>query len=162
VLVGRTAPLGVLALVLTLAACGSSSDSSDLGTHLEVEGVATTGVALVPPDPTDPAPPIPDPSDATEIDISGTLSCDGAPSGTGVYAATAIQVCADLALRANVFDQIEQSGGQVCGQVYGGPQRASINGSVAGDSVDVTIERNDSCGIQNWEQLEWLLGPPER
>jgi hypothetical protein len=149
-------------LVLLLAACGSSGDSGSAGTHLEIDAVATTGTGLVPPDPADPNPPAPDPSDATEIDISGSVSCDGAPSGTGAYAATAIQICAELASRAGVFDQIEQSGGQVCAEIYGGPQRASITGSIAGQSVDVSIDRSNGCGIDQWQSLEWLLGPPER
>jgi hypothetical protein len=159
---GRTALLGLLLLVSALAACGSNGDASDGGTHLEIEGVATTGTGIAPLDPTDPSTPVPDPSDAPQVDISGSVSCDGAPTGTGVYAATAIQICADLASRQGVFQQIEESGGEVCGEVYGGPQRATITGSVAGQSVDVTVERNDSCGIQDWETLEWLLGPPER
>jgi hypothetical protein len=149
-------------LVLALAACGSSGDTSDGGTHLAIEGVATTGTGLTPLDPADPTASIADPSEATQVDISGSVSCDGAPTGTGVYAATAIQICADLASRAGVFEQIEAAGGQVCAEVYGGPQRASIEGSVAGQSVDVSIDRSDSCGIDSWQSLEWLLGPPER
>jgi hypothetical protein len=149
-------------IVVVLAACGGSGDSSDIGTHLEVDGVATTGAALASPDPSDPDPSIPDPSDAPEVDISGKVSCDGAPTGTGLFASTAVQVCADLAVRADVFQQIEQSGGQVCAEVYGGPQHASISGSVGGQSVDLSIDRSDACGIQSWQSLEWLLGPPER
>ena len=149
-------------MVMALAACASNGDSSDISTHLEVDGVATTGTALVPPDPTDPNPPIPDSSDAPEVDISGTVSCDGAPTGTGTFASTAVQVCADLAVRANVFDEIERSESQVCAEVYGGPQHASISGSVGGQSVDVSIDRSDACGVQSWQSLEWLLGPPER
>jgi hypothetical protein len=159
---GRTAPLGLLLLVVALTACGSSGDASNGGTHLEIEGVATTGTALVPLDPATPNPPDPAPDDATEIDISGSVSCDGAPEGTGVYQSTAIQICADLAVRAEVFDQIEESGGQVCAEVFGGPQHASISGSIAGESVDVSIDRSNACGIQHWQSLEWLLGPPER
>jgi hypothetical protein len=153
-------PLGLL-LVLAVSACGSSEGSSS-GTELEVRGVVTTGTSLVPPDPNDPAPPIPDPSDAQEIDISGTITCGESPSGTGMFSANALQVCADLVARQGVFDQVSSSGDQVCAEVYGGPQEASIKGSIDGESVDVTVQRNNSCGIASWEALEWLLGPPER
>jgi hypothetical protein len=149
-------------MVLALAACGSTGDSRDAGTHLEIDGVATTGTALVPPDPSDPAPPIPDPADAPEIDISGSVSCDDTPTGTGAYAATAIQICGELASRPGAFESAGSSDGQVCAEVYGGPQHASITGSVDGQSVDVSIDRTDACGIQTWQSLEWLLGPPER
>ena len=50
----------------------------------------------------------------------------------------------------------------MCAEIYGGPQHASIKGSIAGQSVDVSIDRSDSCGIDRWQSLEWLLGPPER
>ena len=64
----------------------------------------------------------------------------------------------------NTIDDIGvcEKGSQVCGEVYGGPQHASISGSVGGQSVDLSIDRSDACGIQSWESLEWLLGPPER
>jgi hypothetical protein len=159
---GRTALLGVLVLVLALAACGSSGDASNGGTRLEIEGVATIGSGIVPLDPAHPSASVADPSEAAQVDISGSVSCDGAPTGTGVYAATATQICADLASRQGVFEQIEAADGQVCAEIYGGPQRASITGSVAGQSVDVSIDRSDSCGIDRWQSLEWLLGPPER
>ena len=151
-----------MVLVLALAACGSGGEASDGGTHLEIDGVATTGTGLVPPDPTDPNPTIPDPADATEIDISGSVSCDGAPTGTGAYQSTAIQLCAELVARAGLFDQLQESGDQVCAEIYGGPQHATISGSIAADSVDVSVDRTDACCIQDWQSLEWLLGPPER
>jgi hypothetical protein len=157
----RLALLGLVIAVAALAACGSG-DASASGTHIEVDGVATAGTSLVPPDPTDANPSIPDPSDALEVDISGSVSCNGTPTGTGMFASNAIQVCNDLATRGEMLDEIARDDEQECAEVYGGPQHASISGSVAGTSVDVSIDRSDSCGIQSWQSLEWLLGPPER
>jgi hypothetical protein len=156
----RTAPLGLL-LILALAACGSS-DGSSSGTELEVRGTVTAGTSLVPPDPNDPTPPIPDPSDAQEVDISGTVTCGEVPTGTGIFAATAPQVCADLVARQGVFEQISSNDDEVCAEVYGGPQEATVTGSIDGQSVDVSVDRANACGIADWEALEWLLGPPER
>lgn len=147
-------------MILALSACGGSGDSGS-GTHLDVDGVATTAIAIVPPDPSDPTPEAPDPADAPQIDISGSVSCDGTPTGTGMFQAVAAQVCADLVARQGAFEQADTSG-KVCAEIYGGPQHASIHGSVQGQSVDVSIDRSDSCGIESWQSLEWLLGPPER
>lgn len=168
VLTRRTAV--VLVLVLALAACGSSGDSADdgtspgtgtgSGTRLVVEGTATTGGTAPTPDPNAP-PTIPDPSAATEVRFSGTLTCGGAPKGTGMFAANAIEVCATLAHRPETF---ERSGDdhQVCAEIYGGPQHATITGTVDGRPVDEKVERTNGCGIDRWQSLEWLLGPPER
>lgn len=41
-------------------------------------------------------------------------------------------------------------------EVYGGPQMATITGTLDGQPVDATIDRADACGISTWEDL---LGP---
>jgi hypothetical protein len=164
----RTAPVGLLLVVLLLAACGSSGDTSDggagaRGTHLVIEGTATTATTPVPPD-ANGSPPIPDPSDATEVDISGSVRCDSNPTGTGAYASTVTvaTICADLAKHRGALEQPEPGDDQVCAEVYGGPQHATIRGTVDGAPVDVSVHRTNSCGIDRWETLQWLLGPPER
>lgn len=155
-----------LVVAATLAACSSGSGTTGgTGTQLEIEGVATSGTSFVPPDTSgaDSAPPIPDPSEAQEVDISGTLDCDDArPTGTGMFATNAAQVCLALTQHQGVFSTVGVSDDDVCAEVLGGTQHATINGSVNGESVDVSIDRSNSCGIQDWTKLEWLLGPPER
>jgi hypothetical protein len=169
VLTRRTAPV-VLLLALLLAACGSSGDSADdttsagtgtgRGTRLVVEGVATTGGAAPTPDPNAP-PPIPDPSAATEGRFSGTVTCEGRPKGAGMFATTATEVCATLAHRPDTFAGAGADD-QVCAQIYGGPQHATITGTVDRRPVDEKVDRTNGCGIDRWESLQWLLGPPER
>lgn len=159
------AGLGVL-LVLVLGACGSDSGGpTGSGTHLEIDGVATLGSSSVAPDPDDPKAPIPG-GDATEVDISGTLDCDGSRSvGTGMYSATAVDVCFAVDAQAAVFDQVgvdEEDVDSVCAEVFGGPQHAEIKGVIRGNPVDVSVARTNSCGIQDWQRLEFLLGAPER
>jgi hypothetical protein len=151
-----------LLLLTALGACGSSSDSPQSGTHLEVAGVATLGRGSTAPDPDDPQP-IPGPSDAPEVDISGTLECDGPRSvGTGMYAATAVDVCLTVAGQQAAFAEVGVSEDEVCAEVFGGPQHATIKGAIDGTRVDVEVTRDNSCGIQDWQRLEFLLGPPER
>jgi len=161
VLIRWSAGVGLL-LITAIGGCGSDPGSSTSGTQLEVEGVATIGNGSTAPDPDDPAGPIPGPSDATEVDISGTLECDGPQSvGTGMYTASAVDVCLTLEGRASVFAAIDVED-EACAEVFGGPQHATIKGAVGGEPVDVSVERSNSCGIQDWQELEFLLGPPER
>jgi hypothetical protein len=151
-----------LVLIVVLGACGSNP-ADRTGTELTIDGVSTTGFVAA--DPSGSASgPIPKPGDAIEIDISGSLRCNGHPSGTGMYAANAAQLCGELSGQSTLFDQIadNSSGDKACAEVYGGPQHATIKGTVDGNPVDVEIRRTDGCGIDNWQQLEWLLGPPER
>jgi hypothetical protein len=51
---------------------------------------------------------------------------------------------------------------QACTLVYGGPEKAHVTGTLDGESVDVTIDRTDGCGIADYESLFEALGrkPP--
>lgn len=152
-----------LALLLVLGACGSDSGGpSGSGTELEIEGTATLGSASTAPDPDHPDAPLAG-SGATEVDISGTLKCDGPQSvGTGMYENTAVDVCFTVDAQRATFDEVGISDEDLCAEVFGGPQHAGIRGVIRGESVDVSVARTDSCGIQDWQRLEFLLGPPER
>lgn len=45
-----------------------------------------------------------------------------------------------------------------CTQIYGGPQKARVVGTVAGKRVWTTFARTDGCQIARWNRLSpWLL-----
>jgi hypothetical protein len=47
-----------------------------------------------------------------------------------------------------------------CTQIYGGPQKARVVGTVAGKSVWATFTRHDGCAIGRWDRVSpWLLPP---
>jgi hypothetical protein len=158
-----------LLLVLLAGACDSdSSDGRAAGsstsrptpsttrpavagqTELTVSGVATRAT----PEPT---------AAPTEIPFAGTLDCAAAgATGTGIYATTAVQTCAQIIENRQIFTTAANPDDRVCTEIYGGPQHAKIEGSVDGDRVARKITRTDGCGIADWTALEWLLGPPER
>jgi hypothetical protein len=47
-----------------------------------------------------------------------------------------------------------------CTQVWGGPQKARVVGTVAGKPVRATFTRSDGCEIGRWNMLSpWLLPP---
>ena len=47
--------------------------------------------------------------------------------------------------------------GRQCSQQYAGPEWARIRGVVNGRKVDLTIARNNGCGIADWRALKGLL-----
>jgi LysM repeat protein len=132
------ASAGIAALVL--AACGSAG--TEAATRIEVDASKGSPSAVL------------RPSEAT-------LTCDGTPSGTGFLRAHPNEACA--LVRDGLIQRVaaEQSRARECAQVYGGPQHARITGTIAGDEIDVTVTRADSCGTHDWETLQPLLGDPE-
>jgi hypothetical protein len=51
---------------------------------------------------------------------------------------------------------------RACTELYGGPETAHVTGTLDGEAVDVTITRNNGCGISDYEALFEALGvaPP--
>ncbi|HJS49981.1 MAG TPA: SSI family serine proteinase inhibitor [Gaiellaceae bacterium] len=48
----------------------------------------------------------------------------------------------------------------VCTEIYGGPHRARIVGTVAGKRIWATFTRRNGCHISRWNRLApWLLPP---
>jgi hypothetical protein len=48
----------------------------------------------------------------------------------------------------------------VCTEIYGGPQRARVVGTVAGKRVWTTFTRTNGCEISRWARVSpWLLPP---
>ena len=47
---------------------------------------------------------------------------------------------------------------RVCTQVYGGPERARVTGTLRGRSVEVEVTREDGCGIADYAALFSALG----
>jgi hypothetical protein len=47
--------------------------------------------------------------------------------------------------------------GQACTQIYGGPETATIKGTLHGENVDASFSRTDGCEIERWQTVEPLL-----
>jgi hypothetical protein len=53
---------------------------------------------------------------------------------------------------------LRKTGGDVaCTQIYGGPEVATIKGTIRGDDVDATFTRTDGCEIARWDRVKALL-----
>ena len=44
-----------------------------------------------------------------------------------------------------------------CTQIYGGPETASLKGTLNGEQVDAKFSRTDGCEIKRWETVTPLL-----
>jgi hypothetical protein len=86
-------------------------------------------------------------------DVVWTLRCEP-PRGSFARPARA---CAKLeAGGARLFAATPPD--TACTQIYGGPQRARIVGTVGGKRVWTTITRTNGCEIARWQRLApWLL-----
>jgi hypothetical protein len=87
--------------------------------------------------------------------VTWTLRC--APArGTHPRPARA---CARLAADgAKLFAPLPKN--IVCTEIYGGPQKARVVGTVRGKRVWATFMRTNGCHINRWQRLSpWLLPP---
>ena len=76
-----------------------------------------------------------------------TLQC-GAPTDSAACGAAAGVSEADLA---------PTPGDQACTQLYGGPETASITGTLRGARVDARFSRINGCEISRWGRVQDLL-----
>lgn len=49
---------------------------------------------------------------------------------------------------------------QICTEQYGGPDVATITGTIDEQPVDTTVDRTNGCGISDWDELLVDLLPP--
>jgi hypothetical protein len=88
-------------------------------------------------------------------DAVWTLRCN--PAGGSL--AKPVRACRKLGIGgAKLFSATRP--GTACTDIYGGPQRAKIVGTVGGARVSTTMTRTNGCEIARWARLSpWLLPP---
>jgi Subtilisin inhibitor-like len=127
------APLAVLvaALVASTAALGAGSSTTSLRVTYWEDGAVTSK------------------------SVTWTLRCDPA-SGSLARPARA---CTRLAAGGvKLFAPLRKD--MVCTELYGGPQRARVVGTVDGKRVWATFTRRDGCEIDRWQRISPWLVPP--
>jgi subtilisin inhibitor-like len=90
--------------------------------------------------------------------ITRTLTCDP----TGGNAPNAAQACAglDKVAAAKGGDPFAPTPkGQMCTQIFGGPQTATVKGTYKGTKVDATFGRKNGCEVKRWNDLAAIFGP---
>lgn len=171
----RTTTAGVavaLAALLALSGCQTGQDDdADAGAPSD-DASATTS----PDDPVSSDDPTtsPDPSDepsepATPVSADLTVVVDATGEGaTTTYTLTceplgghhpdAAAACGAIAAAGGpaAFEPVPM--GVACTEQWGGPQTATVTGTVAGETVTAEFNRTNGCEISRWEALEPLFG----
>jgi hypothetical protein len=97
------------------------------------------------------------------VPFAGTLRCGlRLNHATGDFAGRATPLCAQARRKTALLRRLDRPNTRLCSQIYSGPEHARITGTVDGAHVDIAIARSDGCGTADWQQLQWLLGPPVR
>ena len=158
--------LAVLVGAVTLLACGDDDEvdtgGSDTGGS---ESTTTDGASDTTTAPSGSVDLTIDISDGSATAHTATLRCTGDdPAGTGHLAdADAARAACELvtgneAARTRLVEG--EPTDRMCTQIYGGPEVATVEGTIDGQPVRTTVRRNDGCGIADWELLTPLLGAP--
>jgi hypothetical protein len=91
----------------------------------------------------------------TSESITWTLRCNPARGSLPRPA----RACARLAAGgARLFARLPRN--IVCTEIYGGPQRARVVGTVNGRRIFATFARSNGCEIDRWERISPWLVPP--
>jgi hypothetical protein len=61
------------------------------------------------------------------------------------------------ARKVAAFLDTQPSKNRICTQIYGGPQRGRISGTIGARKVDRRFKRTDGCGIGDWQYVVPLL-----
>jgi hypothetical protein len=87
--------------------------------------------------------------------VTWTLRCNPARGSL----AKPVRACTKLANGgAGLFAPTPRN--MVCTQIYGGPQRARIVGTVYGKRIWATYSRANGCEISRWQRISPWLVPP--
>jgi hypothetical protein len=164
---GRTAiVVPGIAAALMLAGCKDDQGATATPSGPTSEPAPSSPPASSPPE--SPAPP-PSTGGATKLTITvhmsptapaitRTLTCDP-PGGNAPNAANACAALKKVAVVKGGDPFAPTPKGQMCTQIYGGPQTATVKGTWQGRPIDTTFGRKNGCEIKRWNDLAALFGP---
>ena len=92
-----------------------------------------------------------------------SIGADGTPHGTTYLAgdAAASAAAATIATPEGRNRLLNgESLDQTCSEIYGGPDLATVTGTIGGHGVNTSFHRSNGCGMADWELLEALIGRP--
>lgn len=87
-----------------------------------------------------------------------TLACTGGVPSAESHHPTAAAACAALQKNPALLTRTPSPSGQVCDQRYGGPQTATVSGTVDGVRVESSYKLTDGCEIAAWTSVADILG----
>jgi hypothetical protein len=138
-------PLAVMAASLLLvAACGTDPDGGDVTAEPTTDSGATAQTELT----------VVVKAGPEEPERTYTLACDPV-GGDHPDSEAACRLLSELE------DPLAPVPADVmCTEVYGGPQTATVTGTLRGEPVEATFSRTDGCEISRWDRHVVLLVEP--
>lgn len=130
--------------VAGLTACGAPAGPGQPGQPAATQAGSTLTVRFTP-----------SPDASTKVWM---LICQP-PGGDHPAPEAACATLTELTDEGNPFDEPPKD--RICTQIYGGPQKAKIEGQWRGDPVSGTYSRRNGCEIKTWEALEPVIAPGE-
>jgi hypothetical protein len=99
-------------------------------------------------------------SDLADLTITVDSDGDGAGKAKSMTltckAPTDSQACG-AAAGISEADLAPTDPGTACTQIFGGPETATLKGTIRGNEVDAKFSRSDGCEIERWANVEPLL-----
>lgn len=86
--------------------------------------------------------------------VTYEISCTGDTAtivGIDLDAEEACTALSEPAVQSRLIDG--PPAGQACTEIYGGPDTASITGTLDGDPISAEVDRSNGCGIADWDEL---------
>lgn len=127
---------------LVLAGCGGEEEAGD-GSGSGTAAPATQLTVRVDPD-----------GDGPEKAKQARISCDPGSGGRGSPCAVAEK------LRPADFEPTPDD--VACTELFGGPETATISGTLERERVEGRFSRQDGCAIARWEKVSALLAEAGR
>jgi hypothetical protein len=138
----RACAIGAAAIVLVPAGCGGDDDGKQStapaasSPQVELRVVAR---------------------DRAGRGTSVSFRCDGARQIEQGYRDVDAATLCRTALGLEGFLAGKPDTTRACTQVYGGPERAHITGTIAGRRIDRRFSRTDGCRISDWDRAQTLI-----
>ena len=159
--------LAALGAAVALAGCSGGGDSAETSPSEEAppssvpqESITTPSPSLTTSEPASGEAGDVGPVDLTAVVDDGTgttttytLTCEPAGGDVPQPEVACEQISTTAALP---FDPVDPD--MMCTQVYGGPQTATVTGTINGEQVESTFSRVNGCEISRWDALTAFLG----
>jgi hypothetical protein len=100
-----------------------------------------------------------EPAAAPRTDLVVRLDPDG-PRGSEPAKTTRVQCPGDGCAATKgltAADFAPTPADQACTQIYGGPETATVKGTLDGQPVDASFKRTNGCEISRWKTVQALL-----
>ncbi|MHA7263111.1 subtilase-type protease inhibitor [Arthrobacter sp. TMN-37] len=90
--------------------------------------------------------------------VEYVLECVEGKPGPGTSLPNAESACSVVDRLGTKFFTARPDRNIVCTDIYGGPQTASITGTVNGETIRARFARTNGCEISRWDAVRDILG----